>query len=383
MRYLLLIVSVMISAITASAVQAEVIVPKAPDLDARAYVLMDADSGRILVEHNADERLPPASLTKMMTSYIAVHELELGNVTEQTQVPISVKAWRKGGSKMFVREGTEVALIDLLRGIIVQSGNDASVAVAEYFAGSEEAFAGWMNQYAERFGMTNTHFENATGWPAEGHLSTAGDIAKLALHIVKDHPHYYKLYAEKYYEYNDIRQPNRNKLLWRDPSVDGLKTGHTDEAGFCLAASAVRDNTRLIAVVMGTRSEEARARETQKLLAYGFRYYETRKVYNAEEVLQTNPVWLGKTETADIGLEKELYLTLPRGMKGELEVNILTDEFLEAPIVKGQVVGTLTVSMEGEVQAERPLIALSDVEEAGFFGRLWGSIKLFFARLFA
>jgi len=374
----------MFSALLAtSAARAEVIVPKAPDLDASAYVLMDADSGRILVEHNADERLPPASLTKMMTSYIAVHELELGNVKEQTPVPISVKAWRKGGSKMFVREGTEVALIDLLRGIIVQSGNDASVAVAEYFAGSEEAFAGWMNQYAERFGMTSTHFENATGWPADGHLTTAGDIAKLALHIVKDHPHYYKLYAEKYYEYNNIRQPNRNKLLWRDPSVDGLKTGHTDEAGFCLAASAVRDNTRLIAVVMGTRSEEARARETQKLLAYGFRYYETRKVYSAEEVLQSNPVWLGKAENIDIGLEKELYLTLPRGMKGELEVNILTDEFIEAPISKGQVVGTLTVSMEGEVQAERPLIALADVEEAGFFGRLWGSIKLFFVRLFA
>ena len=384
MRYSLLIVSAMFSALlVTSAARAEVIVPKAPDLDASAYVLMDADSGRILVEHNADERLPPASLTKMMTSYIAVHELELGNVKEQTPVPISVKAWRKGGSKMFVREGTEVALIDLLRGIIVQSGNDASVAVAEYFAGSEEAFAGWMNQYAERFGMTSTHFENATGWPADGHLTTAGDIAKLALHIVKDHPHYYKLYAEKYYEYNNIRQPNRNKLLWRDPSVDGLKTGHTDEAGFCLAASAVRDNTRLIAVVMGTRSEEARARETQKLLAYGFRYYETRKVYSAEEVLQSNPVWLGKAENIDIGLEKELYLTLPRGMKGELEVNILTDEFIEAPISKGQVVGTLTVSMEGEVQAERPLIALADVEEAGFFGRLWGSIKLFFVRLFA
>jgi len=384
MRYSLLIVSAMFSALLAtSAARAEVIVPKAPDLDASAYVLMDADSGRILVEHNADERLPPASLTKMMTSYIAVHELELGNVKEQTPVPISVKAWRKGGSKMFVREGTEVALIDLLRGIIVQSGNDASVAVAEYFAGSEEAFAGWMNQYAERFGMTSTHFENATGWPADGHLTTAGDIAKLALHIVKDHPHYYKLYAEKYYEYNNIRQPNRNKLLWRDPSVDGLKTGHTDEAGFCLAASAVRDNTRLIAVVMGTRSEEARASETQKLLAYGFRYYETRKVYSAEEVLQSNPVWLGKAENIDIGLEKELYLTLPRGMKGELEVNILTDEFIEAPISKGQVVGTLTVSMEGEVQAERPLIALADVEEAGFFGRLWGSIKLFFVRLFA
>ena len=376
--FLLLIFSVV-----SMAASAAVIVPKAPDLDASAYILLDAESGAVLVEHNADERLPPASLTKLMTSYIAVHELELGNVSENTMVPISEKAWRKGGSKMFVRVGTEVPLIDLLRGIIVQSGNDASVAVAEYFAGSEDAYAGWMNQFAERFGMSNSHFVNATGWPADNHYTTARDLATLSLRIIKDHPHYYSLYAEKYYEYNDIRQPNRNKLLWRDPSVDGLKTGHTEAAGYCLAASAVRENTRLVAVVMGTRSEEARARETQKLLAYGFRYYETRKVYDGGEVLQTNPVWLGADDSVDVGVEDQLYLTLPRGMKGELEVSMTTDEFIEAPVSKGQVVGTLTLSMDGEVQAERPLIALNDVEEAGFFGRLWGSIKLFFARMFS
>ncbi|WP_430461648.1 D-alanyl-D-alanine carboxypeptidase family protein [Thalassolituus sp. LLYu03] len=379
MRFLSALTFLIFSALT----QAAVIVPKAPDLDSSAYILLDADSGEVLVEHNADQSLPPASLTKMMTSYIAVHELELGNVAENTLVPISEKAWRKGGSKMFVKVNTQVPLIDLLRGIIVQSGNDASVAVAEYFAGSEEAYAEWMNQYAERFGMTNTHFVNATGWPADNHLTTARDLSKLALHIIKDHPHYYELYAEKYFEYNNIRQPNRNKLLWRDPSVDGLKTGHTDEAGYCLAASALKDGTRLIAVVMGTRSEEARARETQKLLAYGFRYFETRKVYTGGEVLQTNPVWLGKDNKVDLGVEKELFLTLPRGLKGELEVNIATDEYIKAPITKGQVMGTLTLSMDGEVRAERPLIALNDVEEAGFFGRLMGAIKLFFAKLFA
>lgn len=379
MRSLFLLVFIFASAFT----QASVIVPKAPDLDASAYILMDAESGAVLVEHNADERLPPASLTKLMTSYIAVHELELGNVTETTMVPISEKAWRKGGSKMFVRVGTQVPLIDLLRGIIVQSGNDASVAVAEYFAGSEDAYADWMNQYAGRFGMTNTHFVNATGWPAENHYTTAHDLARLSLHIINDHPDYYGLYAEKYFEYNDIRQPNRNKLLWRDPSVDGLKTGHTEAAGYCLAASAVRDNTRLVAVVMGTRSEEARARETQKLLAYGFRYFETRKVYAGGESLQQAQVWLGQQDRVDIGVQDKLSLSLPRGMKGELEVNMITDEFIEAPVTKGQVLGSLTLSMDGEVQAERPLVALNDVQEAGFFGRLWGNIRLFFARLFS
>jgi D-alanyl-D-alanine carboxypeptidase (penicillin-binding protein 5/6) len=370
-------------AVCSAVSHAAVIVPAPPQLDAEAYVLMDADSGKILVEKNADLRRPPASLTKMMTSYVAVHELELGNVQEDVLIPISVKAWRKKGSRMFVREGTQVSLIDLLRGIIVQSGNDASVAVAEYFSGSEEAYADWMNQYAEQFGMTNTHFKNATGWPMDGHYSTARDMAVLSQRIIKDHPKYYPLYAEKYFEYNNIRQPNRNKLLWRDPSVDGLKTGHTDGAGYCLAATAVKDGTRFIAVVMGTRNEEARARETQKLLAYGFRYFETHKLYSAGEELQTKQVWLGEQENVRLALEQDLNLTLPRGAKGELEIDMLSDEFIEAPIAAGQPVGTLIVRMGGEVQAERALVAVNAVEEAGFFGRLIGKIQLFFARLFA
>ncbi len=369
-----------------NAALASVIVPAAPKLAADAYILMDADSGQILVEHEADKPRPPASLTKMMTSYIAVHELQLGNVSEDTQIPISVKAWRKGGSKMFVREGTEVPLIDLLRGIIVQSGNDASVAVAEYFSGSEEAYAEWMNQYAKTFGMNNTNFLNATGWPVEGHYSTARDMAVLARHIINDHPEYYSLYAEKYFEYNDIRQPNRNKLLWRRSShftVDGLKTGHTDEAGYCLAASAKHENTRFIAVVMGTRSEEARARETQKLLAYGFRYYQTHKLYQAGEVLQNQRVWLGQREQIDLVLEDDLFLTLPGGAEGDLDVDITFDEFLEAPVQQGQAIGSMTISRDGELLAQRPLLASATVEEAGFFGRMWGKVQLFFARLFA
>ncbi|MFT4531669.1 MAG: D-alanyl-D-alanine carboxypeptidase (penicillin-binding protein 5/6) [Gammaproteobacteria bacterium] len=377
MRFLQLCLFVVFS----SSATAAVIIPKPPVLDASAYILMDADSGRIIVEHNADQQLPPASMTKMMTSYIAVHELVEGKVQEDTQVPISVNAWKKGGSKMWVREGTDVALMDLLRGIIVQSGNDASIAVAEYLAGSEDAFAGWMNQYAKTFGMTNTQFLNATGWPAEGHHSTARDMATLALHIINDHPTYYELYAEKYYEYNDIRQPNRNKLLWRDPSVDGLKTGHTEEAGYCLTASAKREDTRLIAVVMGTRSEEARARETQKLFGYGFRYFETHKLYSAGDTLQTQAVWLGMQDSVNLTLENDLYLTLPRGSKGELQVEMSTNDYPEAPIAAGAQLGKLTIRMEDEVVAELPLIAAANVDEASFFGRFIGRIKLFFTRL--
>ena len=362
---------------------AAVIIPKPPVLDATAYILMDADSGEVLVEHNSGERLPPASMTKMMTSYIAVHEIVEGNVTEDTMVPISVTAWKKGGSKMWVREGTEVKMIDLLRGIIVQSGNDASIAVAEYFAGSESAFAGWMNQYAQEFGMFDTNFENATGWPAEGHLTTARDLALLAKHIIKDHPTYYGLYAEKYFEYNDIRQPNRNKLLWRDPSVDGLKTGHTQEAGYCLAASAKRDNTRLIAVVMGTRSEEARARETQKLLGYGFRYFETHKLYSKGDVLATEKVWLAKQDTVDLVVADDIYMTLPRGSRDELVAEVVSPDYPEAPLSAGQGVGSLTLKMGEDVLGKHDLVAATEIEESGFFGRLFGSIKLFFVRLFA
>lgn len=361
---------------------AKIIIPQPPALNATAYILVDIDSGRVIVEKNADQQLPPASLTKMMTSYVAVHELMEGNATEQTLVPVSVNAWKKGGSKMFIREGTEVPMIDLLRGIIVHSGNDASTAVAEYFSGSEDAYASLMNQYAFQFGMVNTNFENATGWPAEGHLSSARDIATLAKRIIVDHPTYYPLYAEKYFEYNGIRQPNRNKLLWRDKSVDGLKTGHTEEAGYCLAASAKRDQTRLIAVVMGTKSEAARTRETQKLLSYGFRYYETRKLYSAADVLNTARLWFGEQESIEMALAEDLYLTLPRGEGNSVDINISTPDLTEAPIRRGQTLGQLVVTLDGEVLAERNLVAIEDVKKTGLVGQILGEIELFFVRLF-
>ena len=263
----------------------------------------------------------------------------------------------------------------------MQSGNDASIAVSEYFAGTEEGFSDLMNQYAQNFGMYNSNFLNATGWPAEGHLSTARDMAILAKHIIQDHPEYYPLYAEKYYEYNDIRQPNRNQLLWRDPSVDGLKTGRTEEAGYCLTASAKRDDTRLIAVVMGTNSEQARTTETKKLLSYGFRYYETHKLYSAGEVLSTEKVWLGVDEQVNLTLAEDLFLTLPRGSKDQLDAQIITSDYLEAPFAQGDQLGTLIIRIDDEDLVEKPLIASAKVDEAGFIGVLIGKIKLFFIKL--
>jgi len=365
-----------------SSVQAEsVIIPKPPVLNATAYVLMDAVSGEILVQKNADKQLPPASMTKMMTSYLATHELALGNLGEQDQVPVSVKAWKMGGSKMFIREGRNVALIDLIKGIIIQSGNDASIAVSEYVAGSEDAFVDLMNKHAQRMGMLNTQFQNATGWPAKGHFSSAHDMAVLAQAIVNDHPEYYSLYKEKYFEFNKIRQPNRNKLLWRDPSVDGLKTGHTEEAGFCLTASAQRNGMRLIAVVMGTRSENARATETQKLLTYGFRYFETHRLYQAGESIKTLPVWYGEEIQFDVGIEDDLFITVARGAKEQLQLETLTNEFIEAPLSIGESQGSLTIRLNDKVIAERQLVVLNNVTEAGFFSRLWDGIKLFFIKL--
>jgi D-alanyl-D-alanine carboxypeptidase (penicillin-binding protein 5/6) len=365
-----------------SSTQAEsVIIPKPPVLNATAYVLMDAASGEILVEKNLDKQLPPASMTKMMTSYLATHELALGNLNEQDQVPVSVKAWKMGGSKMFIREGRDVAFIDLIKGIIIQSGNDASIAVSEYVAGSEDAFVDLMNQHAIRMGMDNTQFQNVTGWPAKGHFSSARDMAILAQGIINDHPEYYSLYKEKYFEFNKIRQPNRNKLLWRDPSVDGLKTGHTDEAGYCLTASAQRNGMRLIAVVMGTKSENARATETQKLLTYGFRYFETHRLYEAGASIKTLPVWYGEEVQFDVGIANDLYITVARGAKEQLQVETLTNEFIEAPLKAGESQGTLTIRLNDKVLAERPLVVLNSVTEAGFFSRLWDGIKLFFIKL--
>jgi len=367
-----------------SVAHAKVLIPAPPQLAASAWILLDANTGKVLVEHNADEQLPPASLTKMMTSYIVASEIHSNKVAEQDQVPISVAAWKMGGSKMFVREGTSVPLIDLLRGVIIQSGNDASVALAEYLAGSEGAFADVMNQQATLLGMTNTTYHNATGWPAEGHLTTARDLSLLARALIQDYPSYYGIYSEKYFEYNGINQPNRNRLLWRDSSVDGLKTGHTEEAGYCLVASAVRKGMRLVSVVMGTRSESARAQESQKLLAYGFRYYETGKVYSAGDVIQENtPVWYGKENKVNLIVPEDVYVTIPRGAKEDLDAKILVDDIIKAPLLDKQELGRLSVSYEGKSVLDLPLVADHAVEEAGLFSRLWDFISLFFKGLFS
>ena len=366
---------------TASAAR-PLIIPAPPQLAATAYLLIDANTGKVLVEHNTDEQLPPASLTKMMTSYIVSGEIHGGNLREDELVNISVRAWKMGGSKMFVREGTQVPVKDLLRGVIIQSGNDASVALAEHLAGSEEAFADVMNQQAALLGMNNTHFKNATGWPVEGHLTTAADLATLAQALVNDYPDHYSLYSEKYFKYNGINQPNRNKLLFRDKNIDGMKTGHTEAAGYCLVSSGVKDGMRLIAVVMGTRSEEARAAESQKLLSYGFRYFQTHRIYSAGEVLNKARVWAGKSENVDLGLSEDIYLTIPRGAQDALEAEMHIDEVIKAPLSAGQELGNLTIRLEDEQLVDVPLVSVQAVEEAGFFARLWDSLRLFAFQLF-
>ena len=353
------------------------LIPAPPQLAATAYLLIDAHTGQVLVEHDADKQIPPASLTKMMTSYIVSEELEKGAIKEQDMVNISEKAWRKGGSKMFVKVGDKVPVIDLLRGVIVQSGNDASIALAEYVSGSEEVFAEVMNQQAQLLGMQDTHFVNATGWPADGHVTTARDLGKLARALIQDHPDHYALYSEKYFRFNGINQPNRNRLLWRDPAVDGIKTGHTEEAGYCLVASAVKRGMRLISVVAGTDSDEKRAAETQKLLAYGFRYYQTHKVYGSNDVLQTERVWGGKTDSVGVAVKNDVFVTIPRGGEESIKADLIIDGELKAPLAKGQQVGKVVVTLDGETVADVPAVVAEDVEEAGFFKRLWDSIKRF------
>ena len=368
---------------TRSLLAAPALIPSPPQIAASSYVLMDAVSGDVIIEEDSRKRLPPASLTKMMTAYIVEKEVAQGRINLYDEVPVSIKAWQTGGSKMFIKEGTRVVLEDLLKGVIIQSGNDASIALAEYVAGSESAFADIMNQQAKLLGMHDTHFENATGLPSENHYSTAYDLALLAKAIIMDYPEQYALYAEKYFTYNNIRQPNRNRLLWRDKSVDGLKTGHTEEAGYCLVASAVRDGMRFISAVMGANSENARAQETQKLLNYGFRYYETHTLYKADTSLIESPVWMGIHDKVQLGLAKDVTITIPRGQKEQLKAELIVDPVVKAPIELGQIFGRLEVKLKDELLVSERLIALEPVPEAGFFKRLWDAIKLFFIGLFA
>jgi D-alanyl-D-alanine carboxypeptidase (penicillin-binding protein 5/6) len=358
-------------------------VPDAPLLAASGYILVDGETGEVLAQNNADERLPPASLTKMMSSYLVIEELVSGRINESSLVNISVKAWKMEGSRMYVREGTQVPVIDLLRGEIVQSGNDATVALAEYIGGTEDAFVDLMNKRAKELGMNNTHYQNAAGLPAEGHFTTARDLATLARAVIYNHPQHYPLYAEKEFKYNNIRQPNRNRLLFLDPTVDGLKTGHTEEAGYCLVASSKRENTRLIAVVLGTKSDNARASETQKLLAYGFRYFETVDLYKANTEVTKSRVWSGKSPEVVLGLAKDIRMSLPRGRINDVKANVHVNETITAPIAAGQELGKLTIELDGKVINTQPLIAMQPVEEASFFVRMWDKVKLFFRGLFS
>jgi D-alanyl-D-alanine carboxypeptidase (penicillin-binding protein 5/6) len=373
---------------TAAAMAAPSLIPAEPKLAAKSWVLMDADSGKVIAQHNADEPLPPASLTKMMTSYVVSYEEAQGNAHKDDMVKVSKNAWAsnpkyRGSSLMWIEVGKMVKLDDLHKGIIVSSGNDASVAVAEHLAGSEDGFAQVMNKHAELLGMRNSHFINAHGLPADGHYSTAYDMALLAQAIINDFPTDYEMYAKRDFTFNGIRTPNRNKLLWRDPSVDGLKTGHTREAGYCLVASAKRQDMRLIASVMGTRTEESRVQETQKLLSYGFRYFATETLYQAAEPLTTSKVWSGLSDSVELGLTNDLVLTLARGQSKNLTAVMEVDNVIKAPFESGQELGRLIISLDGEELANQPLVALQAVEESGFISRLWDSIMMFFIGLFS
>jgi len=355
-----------------------VVVPAPPKIKALSYLVVDYDSGRLLVKENIDERVEPASLTKMMTVYIVSNELTAGNINMNDMVMISEAAWRMTGSRMFIEVNKEVSVEDLLMGVIVQSGNDASMALAEHVSGSEEVFVELMNQYASELGMTGTHFTNSTGLPDKDHYTTARDMAALAAALVRNSPEIYKWHSIRDFTFNGIKQHNRNQLLWRDDSVDGIKTGHTESAGYCLVASAKRDNMRLISVVMGTEGTRARTRATQSLFNFSFRFYETHKLYEAGEAISSSKVWKGDKESFNVGIAEDLYVTISRGKYKKLDAAIEISPVIVAPINESDVQGNLNVMLEGEKLASRPLIALQAVAEGSFLNRLKDDIRLLF-----
>ena len=367
------------------------LIPSPPKVAVESFVLMDIDSGEILASKKPNEKLHPASVTKLMTSYIAESEIQAGNINLDDEVVISKKAWSMGGSTMFIEVGKKVPVTELLKGIIIVSGNDASVAIAEHIAGSEGAFTQLMNGVAKKLGMHNTHFQNAAGWPAKDHYSTAYDLAILSKHIIQDFPEQYSLYSQKYYQYGVdkrtgkplARQANRNSLLWSNPYVDGLKTGHIEATGYHLAITAKRDDRRLIAVLLGARSEKQRSEEAQKLMTYGFRFFENVSIKKGGEALKTVSVWKGSENELPVGIEEDLIVTVPRGTGQKLEAVTEIDQNLIAPIHKGQTVGVLKVTLENATVAEVPLQALQAVEKGGFFKRFWDTLVMFFSSLFS
>jgi len=362
---------------------APTILPAPPIIAASGYLLMDFNSGQILVEKNADERMEPASLTKMMTAYIVSSELKAGKIKLDDKVTISKKAWQAPGSRMFIEVSKQVSVEQLMKGVIIQSGNDATIALAEHLAGTEEAFASVMNQYAKLLGMKNSHFMNSTGLPHADHYSTPRDLAFLAQALIRDFPDHYRWYAVKEMTYNKIKQHNRNRLLWRNQEVDGVKTGHTESAGYCLVASALRDNMRLISVVLGTKNEKAREQTSLRLLNYGFRFFETPKLITWQDVLVDAQLWKGTEDTIPLGIDADLYVTVPRGTAKQLQTRVTHKKHLIAPLAKGAALGKVTVSLDDKEIAERKVVALKDAQQGGFWKRLIDSIKIFISRLFS
>jgi D-alanyl-D-alanine carboxypeptidase (penicillin-binding protein 5/6) len=357
-------------------VDAAVLVPAAPDIKASAYVVQDFNSGNVLIEANADETMEPASLTKMMTTYVILSELESGNITLKDPVRVSKKAWKMGGSKMFIEVGKDVSVEELLKGVIIQSGNDASVALAEYVAGDESAFADLMNQHAAELGMTRTQFANASGLPHSDHYTTARDMTTMGIALIRDFPEYYPWHAIREYKFNNINQFNRNRLLWHDDAVDGIKTGHTETAGYCLVASAERDGMRLVSTLMGSASEEARLNESKALLRYGFRFFETHRLYQAGEPITEVRVWKGETDSLPLGVERDLFVTVPRGQYQNLDARMEIDEKILAPVRPGEARGVVKVSLDSESIAELPLVSLSGVPEGSLWKRMKDYVRL-------
>ena len=354
--------------------------PEAPQFEASSYILLDYNSGQILAERNPDEQADPASITKLMTAYIVFSELQQGNISMSDMVTISNKAWKAEGSRMFVEVNTQVSVSDLIHGVIIQSGNDASIALAEHLAGGEDSFATWMNQHAERLGMTQTFYTNATGLTDETHKSTARDIATLVSAVVRDFPEYYAFYSEKEFTYGGITQANRNNLLWRDSSVDGVKTGHTKAAGYCLASSAKRDGMRLISVVLGTPSARDRINSSEALLNYGFRFFESVPVGTKGEALANAKIWKSAGENVQLGPKASSWVSVPRGRAKDITLTPQLDQRLMAPVTVGQELGSMDVNLDGKTLRSVPLVALQDMPLGSLWQRLRDQIMLFIKR---
>ncbi len=351
-------------------------VPAAPQLAASSYLLADFNSGKILTKKAVDERIEPASITKIMTSYLVYQALREKQISRQDQVLVSEKAWKMKGSKMFIEVNKHVSVADLLKGMVIQSGNDASVALAEHVAGSESAFVSLMNAEAEHLGMQGTHYMNVTGWPDPEHYSTATDILTLTKAMIRNFPDEYALYSQKEFEYNEIKQSNRNRMLWIDKRVDGVKTGHTESAGYCLVVSAKQKGMRLISVVLGADSKQARTEQSQSLMNYGFRFFETRELFAKNQEVAKARIWKGDDESLSLGVDRSLFVTYPKGQHEQLKVTLDRPAQLMAPVDQGDTVGSVVVSLGGEPLHKTPLIALSTIEAGGFFSRMIDTVKL-------